>query len=76
MGKLPATMFLNELYKAFSTISKEEQILPTTTKDLQASNLTSIQVVAYRHYPSFFENHGAKAPYLDFIKLKRHISKV
>ena len=69
-------MFLSELYKAFSTTSKEGQILPTTTKDLQASNLTSIQVVAYRHYPSFFENHGAKAPYLDFIKLKRHISKV
>jgi hypothetical protein len=76
MDQLPVTMFLNELYKALILfLSEEGELLPTTIPLHRLREPTSIEIVAYRHYPSFFENHGAKAPYLDFIKLNQHSSR-
>ena len=65
-------MFLNDLYKALMLLLTEEgEVLPMTIPLHRLREPTSIEIVAYRHYPSFFENHGAKAPYLDFVKLNQ-----
>jgi hypothetical protein len=62
------TTLLAHIYKSLVDLLTDAPVLPVHTG--QGMNISGIQSAWYRNYPSFFENHGAKAPYLDYsIKL-------
>ena len=55
-------MFTDIVKSFIAFLTEESTDLPLTVHDISTS---SIQQYVFKRYPSLFENHGAKAPYVE-----------